>query len=86
MALKNFGRTTLYYNPNQGGIKNIFFKFNNEFYRTGKVVNKLSDLNTEYHRESLRRIIARIMNGDLNKMRVVNKGLQYAGTSLIIKP
>ena len=46
----------------------------------------MSDLNTEYHRESLRRIIARIMNGDLNKMRVVNKGLQYAGTSLIIKP
>lgn len=85
MALKNFGRTTLYYNPNQGGIKNIFFKFNNEFYRTGKVVNKLSDLNTEYHRESLRRIIARIMNGDMRKMKVENKGLQYAGTSLIIK-
>lgn len=79
-------RVTLYYNPMQGGMKNIYFKHKNKFYRSGVVVNRLSDLNVEQHRENIRRAIDRmIKSGSLAKHAIENQGLVYSKTSLVLE-
>lgn len=79
-------RVTLYYNPMQGGMKNIYFKHEGKFYRSGVTVNRLSDLHSEQHRDLLKRTIDRLIkSGSLHKNVIENQGLAYSKTSIILE-